>query len=248
MTSKDTIFADRPFEKGSFEFNDEVANVFDDMLNRSIPFYRESIDILCNVVKNFHSPQKIIYDLGCSTGNTLLKIHEDLKNSSKKDLQNIEYIGIDDSQAMIEKFNQKILTAKTKKMKAICDDINTADLSNSGTIILNYILQFLSISEREKLVQKISNSLIKKGIVFVSEKIIDEDDEFNDFLTEQYFDFKEKNGYSQIEISRKRQALENVLIPLSLEKNLALFHEAGFEKVSVLLKWHNFVSFVAIKS
>lgn len=247
MSSKDRIFADRHFKKGSFEFNDEVANVFDDMLNRSIPFYRESIDILYNVVQKFHSPQKTIYDLGCSTGNTLLKIDEHLKNNSKKDLQNIDYIGIDDSEAMIEKFNQKILAAKNEKTKAICGDINTADLSNGGTIILNYILQFLSIPERKKLVEKIFTSLKKKGIVFISEKIIDEDSEINDFLTEQYFDFKEKNGYSQIEISRKRQALENVLIPLSLKKNLALFHEAGFEKVSVLLKWHNFVSFIAIK-
>lgn len=239
MPPKDKIFTDQQSGKKPFEFNEQVANVFDDMLNRSIPFYQESINILCQVVQKFHAPQKIIYDLGCSTGNTLLTVNEKVPD--------VQCIGVDNSAAMIEKFNQKIISLQKKNIEVFCEDITKTNFKNCGTVILNYILQFLSLTERKKLVEKIFSSLQTNDIVFISEKIVSSDSKMNDFWVEQYFQFKEQNGYSKLEIARKRAALENVLMPLSLEENITLFSKVGFKKIDVLIKWYNFVSFVAVK-
>ncbi len=234
---KDEIFK-KPIKK-QFEFDESVASVFDDMLERSVPFYREVIDLISNlIVKNISSNNSsdfVISDLGCSTAQTLLEIY-------KKSNRSIKLIGIDNSPAMIKRAKNKA-KAYGAKIDFIMGDILKEQIPLSNVIISNYTLQFIRPLKREKLIRKIYNSLREDGIFIVSEKVISEDKTLNLQLIDEYYSFKKKKGYSDFEISQKREALENVLIPYSDKENMEMFKNAGFSYVEIIFKWANFSTY-----
>ena len=241
---KDTIFEDYSKGESSFTFDKKVTEVFDDMLKRSIPFYEEVIKLNIDFFKEKlpirkENKQNIIYDLGCSTGNTIYLIDKSLSNG------NIHYIGIDNSFSMIEKSKEK--NELNNNCSFICNDIVNYELVNSIGIILNYTLQFIEISKRDKLLKKIYESLIPGGCLFLSEKIHIESIENEALLTNLYFSFKRRNGYKDIEISNKREALKDILITEKLSHHLERLEKVGFSFYSLLFKCYNFISIVAIK-
>jgi len=233
----DKVFT-KPIAK-QFEFDEEVASVFDDMLERSIPFYKETIELLCQVVCVHVKAQARIVDLGCSTANTLLALH---KYSPKT----YTLLGVDNSSAMLHLARQKI-HAYGAKIDVLEADITHIDLCGYDAVIANYMLQFIRPLQRSAFVQKIYDGLNPNGLFIFSEKIVFNDKVLNKQMIDLYYDFKRRQGYSEFEISQKREALENVLIPYTEEENRAMVKEVGFKTIETLFKWGNFAMFVAKK-
>lgn len=233
----DKIFI-QPIKK-QFEFDENVATVFDDMLERSIPFYKSVLHLVCDLaILNSKENSKIV-DLGCSTANTLLSLY-------KKE-QNRELLGVDNSKAMLENAAKKV-QAYGAKIELREDDITTTDISGSDVIIANYMLQFIRPLIRNSFVKKIYNSLNKEGVFIFSEKIIFEDKKLNKQMIDLYYKFKKEQGYSDFEISQKREALENVLVPYTEVENIKMLKDAGFQSIDSVFKYGNFVTFIAKKT
>ena len=235
---KDKVFS-KPIEK-QFEFDEEVASVFDDMLNRSVPFYKENLNLQTEILKNFLNENDKVTDLGSSTGTFLIEL---AKKSGKK----LELIGIDNSSAMIKRAENKA-KAFGADVKFINADFLEYDFSNSKAIIANYTVQFIRPLKREKLIKKIYDSLKSGGIFLMSEKLITEHKKLNKIMIDIYYDYKKKMGYSEFEIAQKREALENVLIPYTMNENIEMLKNAGFSDVEVIFRWNNFATFIAFKN
>lgn len=233
---------DKVFDKSitkQFEFDEEVASVFDDMLNRSVPFYKEMQRLSINFACNFLEENDTVYDLGCSTASTLIEL-------SKHFEQNLNLVGIDNSEAMLNRASKKA------KAFGVDIDLRNADLhdicyDDAKLILSNYTLQFIRPLQREKLVQKIYDSLKEEGIFIFSEKVISSNSILNKQSIDEYYDFKKTQGYSEFEISQKREALENVLIPYTEDENKKMILDAGFSHCETIFKWVNFATFIAIK-
>ncbi|MBD3840822.1 MAG: carboxy-S-adenosyl-L-methionine synthase CmoA [Campylobacterales bacterium] len=237
MKNKDIVFS-KPITK-QFEFDEDVASVFDDMLQRSVPFYKEALELTTSFALNYLNKNDRVYDLGCSTASTLISIANRSENKLK-------LIGIDNSKAMLKRAKKKS-KAFGHKIKFIEDDIFNVDLKPSKMIISNYTLQFIRPLQREKLIRKIYNALEDGSIFIFSEKVISDDKKLNKAFIDKYYEYKKDQGYSEFEIAQKREALENVLIPYSYEENKKMILEAGFKHFDCLFKWLNFATFIAIK-
>jgi len=238
---KDTIF-DSQIPTGDFQFTPKVAEVFDDMLNRSIPCYQQTIAMSAQILHEFVRTGDRIYDLGCSTGTTLLKL------ASTLDSKDIQFIGIDNSAAMIDKARQKGgMYSSRDQITFKEDDIIAAKLQRAGAVMMNYTLQFIRPLERPKLLEKIYKCLRPGGVLIISEKVVSAAPQLNRSFISFYLDFKRSQGYSEIEITKKREALENILVPFSTHENLQILKEAGFTEAEPFFQWYNFVSIVAIK-
>ncbi len=233
----DKVFT-KPIKK-QFEFDEEVAAVFDDMLERSVPFYKESQKITEFFTLRNLDQKGIVYDLGCSTAATLLGIHRNLHVKAT-------LIGLDNSEAMLQRAKRKC-EAYGANIEIYNADILKYDYKEADVFISNYTLQFIRPLVREELVKKIAVALKKEGIFIFSEKIISHHSKLNKELIECYYDFKKEQGYSEYEIMQKREALENVLVPYSEEENIKMALNAGFSHCEVLLRWANFATFIAIK-
>ena len=240
---KDNIFDNKLSKIKDFKFNQEVANVFDDMVSRSIPFYDEIHRIILDIARHHLGDNNTIIDLGCSTGTTIYL----LETLLKKHKQNAHFIGIDNSQDMLNKCEEKLSKHKVRNFELLCQDLNQTELPKSNFVIMNYTLQFLSPSSRVTLLTKIFESLEKGSVFILTEKIKTNNKEVNNLLIDLYYDFKRRNGYSELEISQKREALENVLRPSTAEQNIELLQTAGFNKTETLFRWYNFACFIGIK-
>jgi len=233
----DKVFK-KPIEK-QFEFDEKVASVFDDMLDRSIPFYKEVISLICELIEKHVKQNSLIVDLGCSTANTLLRVNEKIDKKLK-------LIGYDNSDAMLS-FAQKKIDAYGAKIELKKVNILNLDLQTCDVVIANYMLQFIRPMQRLELVKKIYNSLDKNGIFIFSEKVIFEDKKLDKQMIDIYYNFKKSQGYSEFEISQKREALENVLVPYTQQENIAMIKNAQFKSIEIIFKWGNFVTFLAKK-
>ena len=221
-----------------FEFDKEVADVFDDMIDRSVPFYKENLTLSTNIIKKFLKNNHKVLDLGSSTGTFLINL--------AKINPSLNLIGIDNSSAMIEKATKKA-KAFGVDIKFIENDFLKYDFKKNNLISANYTIQFIRPIKREKLISKIYNSLEKNGIFLMSEKLISEDKKLNKILIDEYYDYKKEKGYSEYEIATKREALENVLIPYSEMENREMLSNAGFKHIEMIFRWGNFATFIAFK-
>uniref|UniRef100_UPI004047874C carboxy-S-adenosyl-L-methionine synthase CmoA n=1 Tax=Aliarcobacter sp. TaxID=2321116 RepID=UPI004047874C len=233
---------DKVFKKSitkQFEFDEEVASVFDDMLNRSVPFYKEMQRLSINFACNFLEENDKVYDLGCSTASTLIELSKNCK-------KNLNLIGIDNSEAMLNRAAKKA-KAFGVEIDLINADLHDVSYDEAKLILSNYTLQFIRPLQREKLVKKIYDSLEPNGIFIFSEKVISSNSTLNKQSIDEYYEFKKTQGYSEFEISQKREALENVLIPYTEEENKKMILDAGFNHCETIFKWVNFATFIAIK-
>ena len=239
--ARDTLFNIKTVAE-DFTFNERVVEVFDDMLERSVPFYRQVIDGQAQLLDDFLEPGDTVYDLGCSTGTTLLELARLLE------AKNLQFIGIDNSSPMLDKARLKAeLYRKQQSLSFLLEDITAFNHANAGCIILNYTLQFIRPLQRESFLQRLFHTLRPGGIILISEKVINHDRRLNRAFIDIYHQFKKTRGYSELEIARKREALENVLIPFSIEENTTMLKKSGFVSVETYFQWFNFTSFVARK-
>ncbi len=234
---KDKIF-EKPITK-QFEFDEDVASVFDDMLSRSVPFYKEMLNLTTSFALKYTKKDSTVYDLGCSTATTLINIANHTNHQ-------LNLIGIDTSSAMLDRASHKA-KGYGHDISFIQDDIFNIELQNADVVISNYTLQFIRPLQREKLISKIYDSLNDGQVFIFSEKVICEDKVLNKQFIDEYYRFKKEQGYSEFEIAQKREALENVLIPYSYDENQKMIKNAGFKHIECIFKWVNFATFIAIK-
>ncbi|MFA1623398.1 carboxy-S-adenosyl-L-methionine synthase CmoA [Rhizobium mongolense] len=239
---KDDVFLRKGQPIGDFAFDATVAGVFDDMVSRSVPFYEEMQRMVCELARDFARPDTNLYDIGCSTATTLLMLDAFLD-------QGVNFIGIDNAPEMLEKAEAKIKQAGTQRPI----DLRVGDLhqglamTNASVVTMLLTLQFVRPLYRERVIKGIHSGLTDQGCLLLIEKLTSEDTMFNRLFIDHYYDFKRRNGYSEIEISKKREALENVLIPYRLEENIQLLKETGFRQIEVFFRWYNFCGIIAVK-
>lgn len=235
----DTLFT-KPISK-QFEFDAEVAAVFDDMLSRSVPFYKESQALTRHFAVNALQGGGIAYDLGCSTASQLLEIERSVEKNGT-----VKLIGIDNSQAMIEHARKKV-EVYGSSIELVEGDILSFPYEKARVIISNYTLQFIRPLQREGLIRTIADTLEEGGVFIFSEKVVSDDPKLNKELIDCYYDFKKTQGYSEYEIMQKREALENVLIPYTMNENILMAKNNGFKTCEILFRWANFATFIAVK-
>jgi len=240
--NKDNVFSDVIKKPSDFKFGATVANAFDDMVERSVPFYTEIQRMIIEQAAEFALPGTNVYDLGCSTGTTFLNLDPYVD-------EQVRFVGLDDSKDMLKKCAAKLQEAKLSREYELknVDLHDHFEIENASVVILCLTMQFVRPIYREKLLTKIYNGLVPGGVLIISEKILAEDSLFNRNFITYYYDYKRRNHYSDLEISQKREALENVLIPYKLSENLKLLMEAGFSHTEVFFKWYNFSGFTAVK-
>jgi len=242
---KDEVFLDPDKRPGEFEFNAEVADVFDDMLERSIPFYAEQQAMIRGLGKTLWVPATTVYDLGCSTATTLVGLGRELPDSAR-------LVGYDNSWPMLERARKKVDEHRLQeRVELRHGDLNgplsALSLHHAGVVTVCWTLQFVRPLQRDNLIRWIYESLVDDGVLIVTEKILTNSGHMSRFFIDLYHDFKRQHGYADAEITRKREALENVLIPYRLDENVELFRRNGFELVETFFQWFNFAGFLCVK-
>lgn len=242
-STQDRLFATLSPDIEAFRFDERVSRVFSDMIRRSVPGYASVIAMTGVLAAEYVQENSRVYDLGCSLGTGLMAIHAHIS-------QACELIGVDNSAAMIEACTQNLASLQARPgihSQLICEDISRVEVSNASLIVMNYTLQFIDPDKRLGLLRKLYAGMRPGGILILSEKLKFDDPQTDQHLTRLYYDFKKHNGYSELEISQKRQALENVLIPETQETHLARLREAGFTRPMSWFQCLNFCSFLAFK-
>ncbi len=224
----------------NFRFDESVVEVFDDMVKRSVPGYDSMIQMVGLVARMYGKDNTNYYDLGSSTGAITLAIALNNKHKNNK------FIAIDNSAEMVKKCKAN-LDNKIDNLQVLCSDITDTDISNASIVVLNLTLQFIDVGARAALLKKIYEGLNPGGVLVISEKIHFEDSETQDHITKLHLDFKRENGYSELEIANKRQAIENVMITETKRMHIDRLKDCGFMQTSCYFQCLNFVSFLSVK-
>lgn len=240
--SKDTLFS-APIEKlGDFTFDESVAEVFPDMIQRSVPGYSNIITAIGMLASRCVTDQSNVYDLGCSRGAGILSIRRNVEKSG------VRIIGVDNSEPMVERCRRHLEAYHSDiPVEILCDDIRHIEIKNASMVVLNFTLQFLPREDRLALLRKIYHGLNPNGVLVLSEKFTFEDNTINELLIDLHHTFKRANGYSELEVSQKRTALENVMRTDSIDTHKARLKEAGFSQVDLWFQCFNFGSMITIK-
>ena len=237
--NEDKLYIDEKSGNEPFRFDAAVARVFPDMLRRSIPGYAATIEAIGSLAGRYIRPSTNCYDLGCSLGAASIAMHQGNR------AEGVRIIAIDNSEAMVTKCQEVV--AGHEAIKVRLDDVRQAPIENASMVVMNYTLQFLDPDARDSVIRRIHAGLIPGGLFVLSEKVIDEDEHMEQLLVDLHHEHKRRNDYSELEISRKRAALENVLVPETVASHRQRLAAAGFAHSAVWLRYFNFVSIVAIK-
>lgn len=240
---QDAIYASPLDEMIDFRFDERVVDVFPDMIQRSVPGYGTMISTIGILAARYAQADSHCYDLGCSLGAVTLSMRQRITKP------NCDIIAIDNSMAMIERGQQLLASDQSSVIPVtmLCTDLQNVDIENASVVVLNFTLQFIPVEERLLLIKRIYQGLKPGGILILSEKIAFDDSAKQDFHIEAHHDFKRANGYSDLEISQKRSALEKVLIPETLISHQQRLKLAGFDFSELWFQCFNFISLVAIK-
>jgi len=240
MKKKDNLFKDGNFNDLPFSFNQEVAEVFEDMIDRSVPGYESSLRLIKNLSDYYFQTDTNCYDLGCSLGASSLSI---LKGIGKRKGQ---VIAVDNSHAMISESKIRFSNfIKSGKIKFLEEDINNIKINTASIVVINFVLQFLEVEKRETLLKRIFQGMKKGGILIISEKIHFDNTLRNQTIYRIYDRFKLKNGYSKMEISAKRDSLEGVLVTDLEALHLQRLRKIGFKGVKKVMSNLNFITLIA---
>ena len=243
---EDKIYASDENGGEPFRFDSAVAEVFPDMLRRSIPGYAASLEAIGSLAARYVKPGTNCYDLGCSLGAATLAMRQGIR------VPECQIVAVDNAQAMIDRCHQVIDGTDTAGPPQTPVDVRLGDIrdvaiENASMVVMNYTLQFVAPEDRGTLIERIYAGLIEGGLLVLSEKVVDDDAHVEELLIALHHEHKRRNAYSELEISRKRAALENVLVPESVPEHRKRLDQAGFSSSAVWLRYFNFVSIVAIK-
>lgn len=248
MSARDTLFSVPISELGDWTFDDKVADVFPDMIKRSVPGYSNIITMIGMLAQRVVTPNSQVYDLGCSLGEASLSIRKSLSGHLATSEHNCRIIAIDNSKAMVEKCKQRVSGfISSIDIDVIEADINEVEIKQASLVVLNFTLQFIEPNKRLALLTKIYEGLNPEGALIISDKLSFEDTLIDGLLFDMHHDFKRANGYSELEISQKRSMLEHVMIPDTIETHKARLKQAGFHHSALWYQCFNFGSMIAIK-
>ncbi len=238
---KDTLYQDDG-PVADFVFDERVAAVFTDMINRSVPGYGTILTMIGTLAGRYVQADSLCYDLGCSLGGATLALRRGIK------VAGCRIVAVDSSEAMLARCRDILAReSSTVPVELRCADILGTDIRDASLVVLNFTLQFIAPDKRAALLRKIGEGMRPGGMLILSEKIHFEDPALNALCIDLHHRFKEQNGYTQTEISRKRAAIENVLVPETLRTHEARIRAAGFSSFSVWFQCFNFASMVAVK-
>ncbi|MEE9397617.1 MAG: carboxy-S-adenosyl-L-methionine synthase CmoA [Methylococcales bacterium] len=238
----DSLYVNPIEQPSSFKFDDAVARVFPDMIQRSVPGYGAIISAIGLLGKKYAQPDSNCYDLGCSLGAVALSLSQNITASRCR------IVAVDSSSEMIDRSRQIIgMDRSTVPVELMCADIREIDIKRASIVVLNFTLQFIPIVDRLKFLSKIYSGLLPGGVLIVSEKLQLADTQQQSLFSEMHHAFKSAQGYSDLEISQKRTALENVLIPETLPVHEERLKRAGFTSCGVWFQYFNFASMIALK-
>jgi len=239
---RDNIYADPSLESGLFTFDDTVARVFPDMIRRSVPGYSTIVAMTGLLAGRYATPGSTLYDLGCSLGASTLAMRQNIR------APDCRIIAIDNSNAMLERCRTVIETdTHETPVTLTCADLREVPIADASVVVLNFTLQFVPPEARDRVIAAICQGLRPGGIMVLSEKVTFEDPRLDQLNIELHHQFKRANGYSELEIARKRSALENVLLPETLAQHRARVAAAGFSSCDVWFQCFNFASLIALK-
>ncbi|WP_414830750.1 carboxy-S-adenosyl-L-methionine synthase CmoA [Alteromonas sp. H39] len=242
MQKSDTLFASPLSSVADFRFDETVAEVFPDMIQRSVPGYQSIINTIGELAAAKVQPNTTVYDLGCSLGAASLAVAR-----ATQDIP-CNIIGIDNSEAMTNRCKRIIQSfSLPTPIEVNCQSAQDTEIDNASMVIMNFTLQFIPPADRENLLLKIFNGLVPGGILVLSEKIRHPSVAGNELLVDLHHQFKRQNGYSELEVSQKRAALENVMLTDTFAEHEARLKAVGFSDVVMWFKCYNFTSMVAIK-
>lgn len=243
VNKQDAIYAAALDNIIDFRFDERVVDVFPDMIQRSVPGYATMISTIGILAARYAQADSHCYDLGCSLGAVSLSMKQRIKKT------NCDIIAIDNSIAMIERGQQLLASDQSSVMPItmVCADLHDVTIENASVVVLNFTLQFIAVEQRSALIKRIYQGLKPGGVLILSEKIAFDDSTKQEFHIEAHHDFKAANGYSTLEISQKRSALEKVLLPETLVSHQQRLVLAGFEFSEPWFQCFNFISLVAIK-
>lgn len=238
--TRDSFYAVPHELLADFAFDESVTRVFPDMIRRSVPGYGNIVTMIGLLADRFGVAGSTLYDLGCSLGASTLSMRRCLGN------RDCTIVAVDNSSAMVEGCKANIAAAgEGVSVDVQCADIRDVTITNASVVVLNFTLQFISPEHRLDLLRKIRSGMRPGGVLILSEKIVFDSGEEDGFHRTLHLDFKRANGYSELEISQKRTALENVLIPETLEQHRQRLAEAGFSRSHLWFQCFNFASLVA---
>ncbi len=241
MTSnKDDIYSYTKAASGSFIFDERVARVFDDMISRSVPGYQHILRMLPTLTKQFQVDEANYYDLGCSLGAGLLAISQGL------DKRQANLIGIDNSSAMLEHAQVNLqIVEQTVELRE--ENLSQSVLENAALTLMNFTLQFIPLAQRPRLLENIYSGMRVGGALILSEKVRFNDQATQALITDIHHQYKSDQGYSDLEISRKREAIDQILIPETLDQHISRLKECGFKIVTPWIQNLQFISLLAVK-
>ena len=238
----DQIYAQTRDQISGFKFDQSVVAVFPDMIQRSVPGYSTIIHMIGQMAERYAQTGSRLYDLGCSLGAATLSMRHRIRAADTR------IIAVDNSRDMTERC-QAVIAADSGivPVNIMCQNLQDTVVENASVCILNFTLQFIPLQDRAKLLQKIATGMLPGGVLILSEKIAFDDEEHQNLMIELHHNFKRANGYSELEIAQKRSALDNVLIPETLEQHRKRLLNAGFRSVDCWFQCFNFTSIIAFK-
>ena len=245
--NKDRIYANGDSAGEPFRFDGAVAAVFPDMLRRSIPGYAATLEAVGSLAARYVTTGTRCYDLGCSLGAATLALRQGIR------VPDCRIVAVDNAPAMIDRCVELIAADDAAGPGRTAVDVELGDIRetaivNASMVVMNYTLQFVPLEDREPLLRRIHAGLTPGGLLLLSEKVVDEDPRMEALLVELHLEHKRRNAYSELEISRKRAALENVLVPETVAAHRRRLAQAGFAHTAVWLRYFNFVSIVATRA
>jgi tRNA (cmo5U34)-methyltransferase len=240
-SKKDSLYANPLGNISAFKFDEAVVNIFPDMIQRSVPGYSTIISAIGLLAARFCRDHSVCYDLGCSLGAATLAMQQQIS------AKNCRIVAVDNSAAMIKRFQENLLPNIDPAIELICGDLRAQDIQQASVVVLNFTLQFIPLADRNQLLSRIYAGLLPGGILILSEKLAFDDPRQQSLQTDLHHLFKQAQGYSGLEISQKRTALENVLIPETFLTHKQRLIEVGFSSVEVWFQYFNFASMIALK-
>ncbi|MES0370876.1 MAG: carboxy-S-adenosyl-L-methionine synthase CmoA [Mariprofundaceae bacterium] len=239
---RDKIFSTPKESVDAFRFDETVTEVFHDMIQRSVPGYGAILPFIGLVAAEYAQENTTIYDLGASLGAATLSMRHQVTASG------CNIIAVDNSEAMVSLCRENMAKDDgTMPVSIYCEDVQQTEINNASVAVLNLVMQFIAVEDRLPLLNNICDGLNPGGVLILTEKLHFDDENEEKAQTELYHSFKRAQGYSDLEISQKRSALENVLIPESLNTHLNRLKKAGFSQAFVWFQCFNFSSIIAIK-
>lgn len=237
MTSKDQIFAESFSQIRAFEFDDKVVSVFPDMIKRSVPGYDTILKGIAMLGMKHVKRDTQVYDLGASLGAVSLTVDQAVGE------QNIQVHAIDNSKPMIDQLKENLSNISLhNQINPHLADVAEFPIENASMVVSNFTLQFMPVKDRQKVCEAVYRGLNQGAVFVLSEKVLS-----SETLIDYYHGYKKINGYSDMEIAQKRQALEDALTPDTLDDWLLRLKSAGFNQVEVWFRAFNFISLAATK-